>query len=154
VTRAGLEVIDAGTAFDGQFLYVEARGARVPQSMAVTDPAPQLDLVRDFARRRDEVVAEWRAHVEEAEGGVVLWGAGAKGVTFANAIDAAGRLTVVDLNPRKWGQYLPGTAHEVIEPNALSSRDVSSVLVTNPIYAAEIREQLDALGVRAETLTV
>ncbi len=154
VTRAGLEVLDAGTAFDGQFLYIEARVARERAEMVVPDPSAHLALVREFASRRDRVVDQWRSHVDDEAGDVVLWGAGAKGVTFANAIDTAGRLTVVDLNPRKWGQYLPGTAQEVVEPSTLRGRDVASVLVTNPIYTSEIRDHLAALGVRARTITV
>ena len=50
------------------------------------------------------------------------WGAGSRGVQFLNLADPQRRLAaVVDVNPRKWGRYLPVTAHRVDAPETLSA---------------------------------
>lgn len=154
VTRAGLRVLDVGSAYDGQFLYVEALVSGERPQMHTSDPSAHVALARKFVARRNTTIDRWRSHVGAESGDVVLWGAGAKGVTFANTIDPDGRLTIVDLNPRKWGQYLPGTAQQVVDPGTLRGREVGTVLVTNPIYMSEIRDHLATLGVRGRPITV
>ncbi len=151
VRRCGFEVLDSGKSFADQFLWIEVRpGDVVDRPVA---PDAHLDLVRDFGRRREATVAAWRARVAE-EGDLVLWGAGAKGVSFLNAIDSERRLTVVDLNPRKWGRFLPGTGHRVESPHVLAEYDVERVVVTNPAYCDEIAAQLADLGLSAPVVTV
>jgi hypothetical protein len=59
---------------------------------------------------------------------------------------------VVDVNSRKWGRYLPVTAHRVDPPQSLASVQPGAVIITNPAYRTEIAASLDALGVRAELL--
>jgi hypothetical protein len=75
-------------------------------------------------------------------------------VAFLNAVDPDAILLVVDLNPRKWGRYLPGTGHEVIPPEALASSSVTQVLITNPAYEIEISEHLQRLGIHASVSRV
>ena len=72
-------------------------------------------------------------------------------LTFA---DADRRLAaVVDVNPRKWGRYLPVTAHRVESPEILSQLRPRAVIITNPSYRKEIAAELERLGVDAELLT-
>jgi SAM-dependent methyltransferase len=155
VERSGLEVVDEGFSFGGQFLYVEARPAAETASPVVADSvARHVALVETFAERWTATIDRWRQHVAAADRPVVLWGAGAKGVTFLNAVDPGASLTVVDLNPRKWRRYLPCAGHEVTDPAELKGQDVDSVLVTNAIYQDEIARLLDQLGVRAPIMIV
>jgi SAM-dependent methyltransferase len=148
VERSGWDVVDEGFAFGGQFRYVEARLRAEQRSTRIDLAADHLALVRTFHERWRASVGRWRRRLALAEGPVVLWGAGAKGVTFANAVDPCVRLHVIDVNARKWGRFLPCTGHEVLAPESLIGRDVQSVLATNPIYQDEIRRQLDDMGVR------
>jgi hypothetical protein len=60
--------------------------------------------------------------------------------------------SVVDLNPRKWGQFLPVTGHRVDAPSALTSLQPKAVIVTNPAYREEVAKSLADLGVTAEIL--
>lgn len=78
---------------------------------------------------------------------VALWGAGAKGVTFANLIDQSRELIdcVVDLNPAKQGHYLPGTSHPIVSYEALESRGVSTAILMNPNYRRENLARLQAV---------
>jgi hypothetical protein len=83
----------------------------------------------------------------------VLWGAGSRGVQFLTFADPDRRLAaVVDVNSRKWGRYLPVTAHRVDPPEALPAIRPAAVIITNPAYRTEIAAHLDRLGVSAELL--
>jgi ABC-type hemin transport system substrate-binding protein len=59
---------------------------------------------------------------------------------------------VVDLNPRKWGRYLPVTAHRVDSPEVLVEVKPQAVIITNPAYRTEIADHLRQLGIEAEVL--
>lgn len=153
---AGFEVLRSGTAFDGQFLFVEAtpRPAGADRTPPSGPPSSDHDAagIEDFASLYERVVGTWRARLAswKQEGrSVALWGGGAKGVTFLNLVDATAVDEVIDVNPRKQGSYLPGTGHRVISPAELAERPVDEVVVTNAAYLDEIVAQLAALGVEA-----
>ena len=83
----------------------------------------------------------------------MLGGAGSRVVQFLTFADADRRLAaVVDVNPRKWGRYLPMTAHQVQSPETLTALKPEAVIITNPSYRTEIAAQLRQLGVEAELL--
>jgi SAM-dependent methyltransferase len=152
VRRCGLRVEASGTAFEGQFLWVEARLGEVDTS-APTDLEEQLHRVEEFGQRWRSTTQRWRDRISlDGPDELVLWGAGAKGVTFLNAVDDRARLTVVDLNPHKWGRYLPGTGHQVQDPASLGERDVALVLITNPAYRDEISNHLERIGVHTDVV--
>ncbi|SEF17191.1 class I SAM-dependent methyltransferase [Jiangella alba] len=150
--RCGFEVVASGRSFAGQYAWVEVRAGSTDPVPA--DPAEHLALLADFAERHHEHVARWRDDIARHGERTVLWGAGSKGVSFLNAVDPEGRLTVVDLNPRKWQRFLPGSGHRVIAPADLPGEQVATVLVTNPAYQREITGQLGELGVPAEVVAV
>jgi hypothetical protein len=59
---------------------------------------------------------------------------------------------VVDLNPRKWGRYLPVTAHRVDPPDVLVDLAPQAVVITNPAYRDEIADHLGRLGLAPDIL--
>lgn len=150
--RCGFSLARLYTAYGDQFLCVEAR-AEGPDLVA-TLPGPELaalsNLVDGFARHHAAKIATWRSALAawHAEGKrVALWGTGSKGVTFINVIPEARQLAaVIDLNPNKHGRHVPGTGHVVTSPTAHAAGSLDTVLVMNPVYEAEIRSQLRALG--------
>jgi hypothetical protein len=74
-------------------------------------------------------------------------------VQFLSAVDPDRQLAaVVDVNPRKWGRYLPGGGHRVDPPERLAQLRPRAVVVTNPAYQDEIRRSLAELGVTAQLL--
>jgi hypothetical protein len=77
-----------------------------------------------------------------------IWGAGAKGVTFANLADPTGTLIdcVVDLNPHKQGHFMPGTGHPIVAPAALEERGVKRAILMNPNYRDENQRLLAELA--------
>ena len=58
--------------------------------MITTQPNDTPALAREFAIAENQLVNNWRARVAAlaAQQRIALWGAGAKGVTFANLVDA------------------------------------------------------------------
>jgi hypothetical protein len=162
VERAGWRVEDTGTLFGGMFRFIEmSTGADTERCGRQPIPGPadrerQLAAVGSFQHRHEAERAAWRDRIGElVDRGArpVLWGAGSRGVQFLTFADADKRLAaVVDVNPRKWGRYLPVTAHQVEAPETLSTLKPEAVIITNPSYRSEIAAQLRELGVDAELL--
>ncbi|MBE2320246.1 methyltransferase domain-containing protein [Solirubrobacter sp. CPCC 204708] len=155
----GFEILDSGAAFGDQYLWLEARPTDAPVPDA---PSADLDAVRAaverFAAGYSGFVGDWRRRVDglRTQGRrVVLWGAGAKGVSLLNSLedhDAIAR--VVDVNPRKHGTYVPGAGTPVVSPEALRAFSPDVVVLANPIYRDEVRGILAELGQSAEILCV
>jgi hypothetical protein len=138
---AGFTVTRLERVFGGQYLWAEA----VVREAAGSD---------DFAAYR----AYWSQALEAAAaaGPVVVWGAGAKGASFAQLLDAdASRIaTVVDINPAKQGRYLGGTGHPILPPESAAALSPGTVFVMNPAYAEEIGRYLSENGWAADIIVV
>lgn len=156
--KHGFRVLDVREVFGGQFLTIEARtddGA----SAEIVDADELAALTADaraFADNYRRKSAEWRERLARlaAEGkrGVV-WGAGSKGVTFLNAMQAGGEVeAIVDINPRKQGKYVAGTGQRIIAPAELRDLRPDFVIIMNANYEAEIAEMLREVGVAPEIL--
>ncbi|GIG91773.1 class I SAM-dependent methyltransferase [Plantactinospora endophytica] len=166
VERAGWRMLATGRLFAGMFRYVEisvnapppVNGTELPggESPGPVDRDRQLASIAGFAERHAAERERWRSTIDRlvaAGDRPVLWGAGSRGVQFLHLADPDRRLAaVVDVNPRKWGRYLPVTGHEVSDPATLAGSGTRSVIITNPAYRDEIDAALRQLGVRAELL--
>jgi SAM-dependent methyltransferase len=151
--RAGLAVEECWSDYDDQFLCAAATPAKA------TLPAPHrgvdaawLAAVESFGRAAQRLIDDERQRLAELgqRGPVALWGAGSKGIMYCNLVAAEDALDVIDVNPRKNGTFVAGTGHEVNAPEGLRRREPTTVLVSNPLYAAEIRAQLADLAPRAQ----
>ncbi|MBF9131036.1 methyltransferase domain-containing protein [Plantactinospora sp. S1510] len=164
--RAGWRVTATERLFSGMFRSVEI-SVNVPGPVpgsglagtALPGPADrdrQLASIAGFAQRHAAERERWRDTIDRliADGDrPVLWGAGSRGVQFLHLADPGRRLAaVVDVNPRKWGRYLPVTGHEVTAPGTLAGSGTRSVIITNPAYHDEIDAALRQLGVHATLL--
>jgi hypothetical protein len=161
--RAGWRVEDTGTLFGGMFRFIELSANAGDEPRLGSEPIPgpaersrQLDAVATFADRNVAERERWQSRIAElvaAGANPVLWGAGSRGVQFLTFADADRQLAaVVDVNPRKWGRYLPVTAHRVDDPATLTDLKPGAVIITNPSYQKEIAAALKELGVDAELL--
>ncbi len=146
---AGFQVERVEHVFGGQYLWLEAV---VPNSApSVYKNAQDVPLLaRQFgiaeAKRRDT----WMEKIGDLarKERIALWGAGAKGVTFANLIDPGCETLccVVDLNPQKQGGYLPGTGHPIVSCSDLAKYGVTVAVLMNPNYREENCLLLQQLG--------
>lgn len=157
----GLSVASLVEAFGGQFLAAEASPTACRPRLA--DPrtdvlAETAALVGAFPARLQATLKRWRtlcADLTEAGQRVAVWGAGSKGVTFVNLVAQEIRpYGIVDLNPRKQGRFVPGTASPVLAPAALRSEPPDVIIVMNPIYETEVRRESDRLGLGAQVMSV
>lgn len=108
---------------------------------------PKQPLLQDQAKSKlfAQHESRWRETVHYnlehylAIGKTAIWGAGAKGVTFLNLIDPDRAYIdfVIDVNPNKIGNFLPGTGHEIVSIEAIAQRGISTVIVMNPNYIDE-----------------
>lgn len=164
--RAGFEVLDLAREYDNQYLMVEAR----PTTGIHHTPLPQENdlkrlrcLVREFTKRLQHQKARWEELLSRYrhEGKkVVIWGSGSKGVAFLTTLSAqqAGPSSnlieyVVDINPHRQGYFMAKTGQPIVGPNFLEDLRPDVVIVMNPIYEGEIREDLTSRGLNPELLT-
>jgi hypothetical protein len=85
----------------------------------------------------------------------VIWGSGSKGVAFLTTLGLGEEIAcAVDINPHRQGYFMPGTGHRIVGPGQLREVRPDEVIVMNPVYRAEIGEQLRGLGLEPELLTV
>jgi SAM-dependent methyltransferase len=138
-SRAGFCIQRITPIFKGQYLWIEASMTETP---VVSDPDGISELARVYARDEEKMLDFCRKEVSALahQGGVALWGAAAKGVTFANLIDPDCRFIacVVDINPNKQGHFLPGTGHPIVGPGDLARFGIRSVVLMNPNYYDEV----------------
>jgi nucleoside-diphosphate-sugar epimerase/SAM-dependent methyltransferase len=145
MTRAGFEVVSCRSVFEQQYWWLEGKVAEAGSRWSPgTDPTAALAL--GLAKQEDQRRRGWQLQLQQWHGAgpVVLWGAGAKGVTFCNLADPeCQRLAcVVDVNPAKQGKFVAGTGHRIISPEELTAHRPAAVLVLNPNYLPEIAERL------------
>ena len=165
--RAGFEVRDLWTAYDDQYLMIEARPAAERGDGAAAEkplpgeesPAETLDMVRYFVEHFAARRAEWRAALAEwqvAGRKVVLWGGGSKGVAFLTTLSQSidDIAYAVDINPIKHGTFMAGTGQEIIAPAFLQSYRPDVVIIMNPVYRAEVTADLAALGLAPDIRTL
>ncbi|MCI0540694.1 MAG: class I SAM-dependent methyltransferase [Verrucomicrobiales bacterium] len=148
----GFDVLDAGTAFGDQYLYIEARpGAGGPPRLSAENGEIE-SLVRDFDNAYRGKIKRWRHYLAARDPGrIVVWGAGSKGVTFVNVVPGAERIgALVDVNPHKHSRFAPRTGTPIRAPEALRGQPVESVIIMNPLYQDEIARTVAALGLTPE----
>jgi len=154
--RAGFEFLQSRHVFGQQFLWVEAEPASRVKDIVPAKAQRLVSLAAQYARRDQKIREHIGAFLDELSlsGTVALWGAGAKGVTFANITDPDAKriASIVDINPNKQGRYLPGTGHPIVAPEELLTSDVQSVVLTNPNYRDEILQATRRIGLDVDVI--
>jgi hypothetical protein len=133
--------------FYEQYLWAEGRAApnRGPVSWS---NARNPDFVA-WSKRKDDMLARWRIFLDKsaAAGPVYVWGAGAKGITFACIFDPdAKQLTgLVDINPNKQRTHAAMTGCPILGPDAILGPR-PTIIVMNPNYQDEVRRTCTERG--------
>lgn len=151
---AGFDVASVSAVFGGQYMWLEAKpvaGLKVESY----DPSSVVLLAQRFERAASLLREQWAAALKRAaitapngRRRVGVWGAGAKGVTFANLIDPAATAVhcFIEVNPAKRGKYVPGTGHRIIGPDEIEAEGLGTILVLNPNYFEEMHDYLRVNG--------
>ena len=144
--KSGFAVQNVEHIFGDQYLWLEAKYSKEEQQVskfkAEASEQSTLDLALSYKLIEAELRDKWIARLKQLnqQGKVALWGAGAKGATLANLVDANQQLfdSVIDINPNKQGCFIPGTGHTIISPNEVNVREITTAILMNPNYRAEI----------------
>jgi SAM-dependent methyltransferase len=154
--RAGFGVEAVSHVFGGQYLWLEG-ALGVAKRTFPSDGGAVVQQARVFAQAQSAAVDQWieRLTALHRNGPLAIWGAGAKGVTFAGLVDPNAALIdcVVDVNPRKQGCFIPGTGHPIVAPQDLAERKISAAVLMNPNYRRENEAMLATLGITIPLLT-
>ena len=154
---SGFAVISTYQTFEGQYLCLEGKpatdaGQREISTVAREEVAEFKRTIERFADDYRERTRYWRGELLAlAKSGqrVVLWGAGAKGATFLNALRQVSNIQyIVDINPHKQGMFVPGTGQKVVSPQFLREYLPHLVVISNRNYEAEIKRTVGELGLR------
>ncbi len=146
---AGFKVCNARHIFEDQYLWIEAQVGQVRHPRISTGGVEML--TDSYAGEEKTLICNWSDRIRSLSesGSVALWGAGAKGVTFANLIDSNCTLfdCIVDLNPNKQGRFVAGSGHPIVDYYELKKRNVRSVILMNPNYRTEILSLLSEANI-------
>jgi len=85
---------------------------------------------------------------------LIMWGAGARGVTLLNILKDPRIEYAIDINPRKQGMYVPGTGQKIVEPNFLLKHQPDYIILANPAYENEIRQIISNLEIKTEFILI
>lgn len=157
--KAGFQVLQGREAFQGQFVSLEARMATGSIGRAFEHQKEVAELaveVERFYSNFQSMLGQWQRLLHQAAAGggkVVLWGGGAKGVSFLNMLQVGQEIQyVVDINPGKQGRYIAGTGQKIVPPSFLQEYIPTTVIILNPAYRTEIQTMLDQLGLAPKVL--
>jgi len=159
--RCGFELFDLYHGFDGQYLMLEARpgdphaGPRFPAEQDLVRTSQEVEGFRvDVGRRIASLRADLNGYVAAGLRPVV-WGSGSKAVSYLSALGITHEVEwIVDVNPHKQGKFLAGSGHEIVGPEFLRNYRPGVVIVMNPIYVGEIRDQLGSMGLSPRIVAV
>ncbi len=160
-STCGFDVLNVSETFNGQYLGLEARVSS--REIGLQGGAGEdLKSMREDVLKFSEGYRSSRTRWEDAlrlfasQGKrATLWGAGAKGAMFLNAVPGATSIEyIVDVNPHKWGLYIPGTGQKVVSPEFLKQYRPDVLLLVNPNYRDEISHQVSGLGLNPDLLSI
>src|SRR3989344_2947990 len=132
-----------GDLFGGQYIYVLA-DLRDIQSGVVSAPRAVISKILAEARRVSATITRHASFVEKNKP-IVIWGAGAKGSTFANLLDTDRSCIsyVIDKNPKKQNKRIAGSGHLVLSPEeGIRKLQSQTIIVMNENYLAEIKKDV------------
>lgn len=157
----GFEIVDLDTSFGGQFLYAVAKldGGSASNNANRHQPEGGIGFDLDvFKSGYESLVKKWRRILNEHAGvntKMVVWGVGSKGVTFLNLFkDLDAFKYAVDINPRKWGKFIPVAGQMVVSPDFMIEYKPDLIIVMNPNYEQEIKSMVADFGINPELISV
>ena len=153
-TECGFQPRVVQASFGDQFLSIEAfaaSGAVAVRKIATVEGERVAALCKITGPAFNASTARWRNYIAQQQvkkRRIIVWGAGAKTVTFLNIVDPTGAVIthVVDVNPRKASCFIGGSGQQIVGPSALTELRPEVVVLINPIYREEIASTLQALG--------
>jgi SAM-dependent methyltransferase len=159
--KCGFKVLDIYESFGGQFVGIEAVPIDGPlkENYDIRPDLNRLNIgVQTFQKEIEEKrkrIASIIKKIGNENLKVLVWGAGAKGVSYLNMLKIHEEIKyIVDINPNKHGKYIAGTGQKIVPPEFAKEYDPDMVIIMNPIYTEEIKQTLAEMDVEAEIIHV
>ncbi len=153
----GFEITDLYLGYGDQYLLIEAQPMATPSTtLHALEESPEATVqeVQNFVHKITEKLNYWKDHLAtmQRQGKrVVVWGSGSKCVAFLTTLNTLDQVQhVIDINPHRHGQFIPGIGKEIKPPTFLKTYQPDEIIVMNGIYCAEIQQMLDEMGVQAQ----
>ena len=158
---SGFRLDDLYHDYDGQYLIITAYpspGSTCPDGDLENDMDKSKQAISEFRQKCSQKIDYWlktiRRFTRDGQR-IVIWGSGSKAVAFLTTLKLNEEIEyIVDINPYRHGKYIPGTGHEIVAPKFLKQYKPHKIIIMNPVYHDEIRQELDDLNVKADLLTV
>jgi 2-polyprenyl-3-methyl-5-hydroxy-6-metoxy-1,4-benzoquinol methylase len=154
------EILDLQTDYDDQYLLLIAKpSVSITQPHSNEENIETLTLAVDyFSKNYVHKLAEWRAMLNQisvTNQKAVVWGASSKTVALFSTMNIQQEIRfAVDINPRKHGTYIAGTAQRIVAPEFLQEYRPDVVIIMNHIYYDEIDKALADLGVSSKLIVI
>lgn len=157
ILKAGLEVTKISTAFNDQYLWIEAKPMKNKDKDIELYSLPDNEIsseINTFVKKYSNQIEKCKKLIicmNETEKSAV-WGAGAKGVTLLNILDPNAELidAAIDINPNKQGKFIAGTGHPIISPKEIKNKNYKKILNLNPNYLNENNELLRKMSMKIQ----
>ncbi len=155
--KAGFEVKNIKKVFGNQYLWLEGKSS---DKFLTKNLFPKLDskIIEKFNNSQKGFYHFWKNKLIalKQKGNIGLWGAGAKGVTFANMFDPDCNFfnAIIDINPNKQGKFIPGTGHQIISFEDINKFAIKSLIITNPNYLEEIKKIIFEYNYQIELVNI
>ena len=153
VTESKNEIFDS--------IYIDAIPKTRTKSSFEPNSKPEASEIKNcialFAAKSSNTMKKYRSRIKlllDKGKRVMIWGAGARGVTFLNILKDPRIDYAVDINPRKQGMYVPGTGQEIVKPGFLLECKPDYIILANPAYENEIRQIINNLKIETEIIRV
>ena len=159
MAQAGFVTTASSRGFGDQYLWIEGITSACPPEMPKGRPEFVAE-VSEYARNERDLIAGLKSVLsarKQAGEITVVWGMATKGVEFLNLVDPEATLIdyCVDINERKQGKYTPVTARRIHSPSALQTLSRRcAIVVMNPVYEPEIREECGRMRLDASFVSI
>jgi len=159
--KCRFDVIHMATEYDDQYLIIEAKPADSPflPPLQMEDDIEKLkNYVEGFQAKYQSKFFSWQKRLQAIRAKdqrLVLWGSGSKAVSFLTTFQVYDAIEyVVDINPYRYGSYMAGTGQEIVAPEFLREYNPDMVIIMNPIYYDEIKQDLNRMGLNPHLVTL
>jgi SAM-dependent methyltransferase len=155
------DLLELELEYDGQYIVIAGCPSNKSGQLPLDGEADLDDIadaVANFPGRFRDLSESWisrlnRMHSQGKR--VVMWGGGSKAVSFITTLGLDEQIDfVVDINPHKHGKFVPGSGHEVRNPEELKDFHPDCVILMNPVYKEEVRKMLESMRLTPQILAV
>jgi hypothetical protein len=143
------DVQNIKTAYNDQYLLLEAKPINsISKKMdlkeeKITDITNSVILFKENVKKKIKYYKSKVTDFLQNEEKTVIWGSGSKCISFMTSLDIVDCIEyVVDINPYRWGKFLPTIGTEIKPPEFLREYNPDSVIIMNHIYEQEINNML------------